>query len=372
MAAPRARVRWRGRRPGRGAVGRWTACLLAVAACAAVACRKTPAPPRWSWQPGGLSEVLAAARAQGMSALVLVDASWCPTCHQLERDVFERNAGRVPADRIVGVRIDFDTPAGQEVAASYRVMGLPTSLVLDASGKELGRIEGFETADGWLAALDGALAGKDESTAVLARFAKSPDDPALAAEAGAVRLAHGEEEEGIRLLEQVRSTRGDAARKPGIDATRTLGRWFFRVRHDDERALAFFQDGAARAAGDDAAWGFHYWTAMTLRELRRPDEALALLDRLATEHVGLAEPIALKAEYLYMVGGDDAHALELARKAAELKPTDDWNHYLVGVLAERTGDREGALAAARRAVELAPDEAIYAHLLERLEKLPAP
>ncbi|MBI5501530.1 MAG: thioredoxin family protein [Deltaproteobacteria bacterium] len=351
--------------------GRQGWLLVAFAMTAWItACRKQAPQARWEWQSGGLAEVLAAARAQGAMALVEVYASWCPTCHELEQEVFSDNAARVPADRIVGVRVDFDTPAGQEVATNYRVMGLPTSLVLDASGKEISRIEGYETVDGWLASLEQALAGKDDYAAVLARYEAKPDDAELAAEAGAVKLARGEEEEGIRILEEVRAKAG-APPKAVFAATRTLGRWFFRVRHQYDRALAYFQDGVARAGDDNAAWGFQWWTAMSLKELGRPDEALALFERLMGEHPGMAQPVGLMAEYLYTIGGDDVRAIELARRAAELGPTDDWNHYLVAVLAERMGDATAALDAVRRALELKPGEAIYAHLMERLQN-PAP
>jgi tetratricopeptide (TPR) repeat protein len=346
--------------------------LLLALASAGSACRKTRADRRWTWQQGGLEQLLATARAQQTSALVEVYATWCPTCHQLERDVFDADPGRLPADRLVGLRIDFDTPAGQELATSYRVMGLPTTLILDADGKELGRVEGFEDSDSWLASLDKALARHDDSVDALARFAAAPDDPQAMADAGAVHLARGEEEQGLALLVRARELDPTDARQAYSAATRTLGRWFFRVRHQYERALGYFRDGAAKAGDTDAGWGFQYWTAMSLRALGRPDEALALFDRLIADHAGRAEPVSLKAEYLYMIGGDDAAALTLAREAAQDAPTDDWNHYLVAVLAERTGDRAAALAAVRRAIELAPDKAIYEHLLRRLSAPPGP
>jgi tetratricopeptide (TPR) repeat protein len=342
------------------------AVLGLLLAAGGPSCRKAEPRRSWTWQNGGLAEVLAAARAQGATALVEINASWCPTCHQLEHDVFDTNAARLPADRLVGVRIDFDTPAGQEVATAYRVMGLPTTLLLDAEGKELGRIEGYETVDGWLASLDKALSRHDDSQEVLARFAAAPDDPALMAQAGAAWLARGEEEEGLRLLEAARTADPDGRQKGYEPATRTLGRWFYRVRHQYDRALAYFQEGAARAGDSDAGWGFQYWTAMTLHALGKGGEALALLDGLIAAHVGRAEPVSLKAEYLYMIGGDDALAFVQAKHAAELKPTDDWNHYLLAVISDRLGDREQALASTRRAVELSPGKAIYEHLLERL------
>jgi tetratricopeptide (TPR) repeat protein len=345
-------------------------CSSVVSSCvllaAAGACRRAPRPAVWTWNPGGLSDALTVARTEERAVLVAVEAAWCPTCHQLERDVFERSAGRLPADRLVGVKIDFDTPEGQAVVERYRVIGLPTTLLLEANGKERGRVEGYEDVDSYVAGVREALEGADRCAAALARLALAPDDPAGNAEAGAALLARGDEAEGLRLLERARTLDPDNGKKVFIEATRTIGRYYFRVKHQYDRALAHFQEGAARAGDTDAAWGFRYWTAMTLRAAGRADEASALLDRLVAENPGRPEPVAVQAEYLYMTGGDGATALRLARDAARLAPTDDWNHYLVAVLAERTGDRASALAEARRAVELAPGEAIYEHLLARL------
>lgn len=341
--------------------------LLAGLALTA-ACPSPPTEPSPGPSTGGLEGLLAAARAQDVVALVEVGADWCPTCHQLAREVWEEAADRLPSDRLVSGGVDFDSDEGQAVAVRYRVMGLPTTLVLDPDGGELGRIEGYETVDGFLSQLRQILDGEDLSAELLQRFAAAPDDPALLVEVGHLRLAQGQEDEGLRLLERARTLDPENAASAWSDATRTLGRWFYRVRHDYERALGYYREGAARTGGTDAGWGFQWWVALSLNQLGRPAEALAGLDALIAAEPDRAEPAALKAEYLLMTDGDAAAGLALAREAAQRAPDDDWNHYLVAQLAERQGDGAAAVEAARRAVELAPDKAIYAHLLERLTR----
>lgn len=343
------------------------AALLATAALAA-ACPAPPAAPAPGLRETGLDALLAAARAQDVAALVEVSADWCPTCHQLAREVFEEAADRLPSDRFVAGSIDFDGDEGQAVSVRYRVMGLPTTLLLDPEGNELGRIEGYETVDQYVSELRRILDGEDLSADLLERFAAAPDDPALLVEVGHLRLARGEEEEGLRLLERARALDADNAAGAWADATRTLGRWFYRVRRDRDRALAYYREGADRTAGTDAAWSFHWWVALSLDALGRPDEALAGLDALIAARPDRAEPAALKAEYLLMTGGDAVVGLALAREATRLAPEDDWNHYLVAALAERLGDADAAVAAVRRALELAPDRAMYLHMLERLTR----
>ena len=354
------------RRPARAVPG--PAALLAVALLSTAGCPAPPAEPSSVGPEVGLDTLLAVARSEDLPALVRVEAGWCPACHQLAREVFEQAADRLPADRFVAGSIDFDSDEGQAVAVRYRVLGLPTTLLLDPDGNELGRIEGYETADRYRADLRRILDGEDLSAGLLERLGAAPDDPALLVEVGHLRLARGAEEDGLRLLERARALDPENTAGAWADATRTLGRWFDRVRRDPERALAYYREGAERTAGTDAAWGFRWGVALSLRALGRSDEALAWLDALIDTHPQLAEPAALKAEYLWRTGGDAAAGLALARAATQLAPDDDWNHYLVAALAERLGDVDAAVAAIRRALELAPDKAIYRHLLERLTR----
>ena len=347
--------------------------LLASMAASLVACRKPESPQPWIWHPGTVAEALAAARAENRLVLVAVEATWCPSCRQLERNVFERAASRLPQDRLLGAKVDFDTPEGQAFVQRYRVVGLPTTVVLDPDGGEKGRVEGFDDDpehDGvgdYVAGIRRAMEGADDLAGLVRRQQAAPADPKIAAETGAAQLAHGNETEGIRLLELARTLDPKNEAGANVDATRILGRYEARVRRDFDRALAYFREGVAAAGDSPAAWGFRYWIAMVLEQAGRHDEAVAFLDALMVEYPEFAEPPALKAEFLYMNRLDNEEALGLATKAAEIEPTDDWNHYLVGVLAERVGRRTVALQAARRAVELAPGKAIYEELLERLE-----
>ena len=351
------------------------ALLIGVAlAATAQGCRRD-APPTtvaWAWNGGGLVPAMAEARVESRLLLVEVGAAWCPSCHQLERDVFARNAGRLPRN-LVGLHVDFDTPDGRTFAGRYRVTGLPTTLVLDPDGTERGRIEGFDGVDDYLAALGRAIAGTTASPADLkARADANPQDPKVSADIGATLLARGLEAEGLRLLARAREL--DPADQAGAwsDATRVMGRYQLRVLADPIAALPYFQEGAVRAVDPDAAWGFRYWVAMTLRAAGRRDDAWVYLDGLARIQPEAAEPLAIKAEYMHMNGEDGPSTLATALEAANRKPSDDWSHYLVAVVAERMGDRAMAGKEARRALELKPGEAIYEDLLKRMAEAAAP
>ncbi len=339
--------------------------VLVVAASIGCSRNRGGPPVRWEWREGTPAEALDQARAEGRLVLALVEASWCPACRQLERDVFVHAAGRLPRGKLIGVHVDFDAPEGEAFARRHRVIGLPTTLILDADGAEKGRVDGFDDAASYVDAVRRAVAGVDDLAEVLRKIEAKPDDPKLLAQAGTMRLCRGDKAEGFRLLERARSL--DAGNRNGAwaEATRALGRYQLRVVGDAERALAYFREGADVAGDTEAGWGFRYWVAMSLEKAGRREEAIRFLDGLVAAAHAAAEPLALKARFLHMNRLDDEEAFALARRAAEIDPTGHDRHYLLGVTAERLGRADVAARAARRALELSPGKAIYEELLAR-------
>ena len=104
--------------------------------------------------------------AQSGNKLVVIDffATWCGPCRMMERNIFpdekvqQRLAGFVP------LKVDVDKQP--KLAAQYGITAMPTTLVVDATGKPItGAIGYLEVAD-YLAVLDKAKSGGSESNAV--------------------------------------------------------------------------------------------------------------------------------------------------------------------------------------------------------------
>ncbi|MEM6755726.1 MAG: thioredoxin family protein [Planctomycetota bacterium] len=83
--------------------------------------------------------------------LIYVGADWCPPCRSMQRHVFGHAA---TADAIVAaatpVKLDLtDPPPGpaHDLARSLGVYALPTLILLDPQGRELGRISGGRDRD---------------------------------------------------------------------------------------------------------------------------------------------------------------------------------------------------------------------------------
>jgi thioredoxin-related protein len=95
-------------------------------------------------------------QAGSENKLVLMDftgSDWCPWCIKLDQDVFSTSQFAAYAqNKLELVKVDFlrNSPQSDDVkqanaalASRYNVNGYPTCILLDASGKELGRQVGY-------------------------------------------------------------------------------------------------------------------------------------------------------------------------------------------------------------------------------------
>jgi thioredoxin:protein disulfide reductase len=101
---------------------------------------------------GGLvwerSEAVARARASAEKRPLLIDftAAWCVACRDLSRETFADPLVVDEARRFVSVVVDVtneDDASVGEIAKRYRVVGLPTVLVIGSDGRERSRFTDF-------------------------------------------------------------------------------------------------------------------------------------------------------------------------------------------------------------------------------------
>lgn len=106
-------------------------------------------------------------RAKREHKLVLIDgaAEWCHWCHVMDATTYrDAEVGRVLAQGFVTIRVDID--ARPDLAERYGEYGWPATILLDADGRELGKLRGFVPKKELLAALEtarnAALAEREE------------------------------------------------------------------------------------------------------------------------------------------------------------------------------------------------------------------
>ncbi len=90
---------------------------------------------------GAIPELVAAAigRAAERNKLLFVDfyAEWCGACKTMDRTTFQDPTVKNALEQFVFLKVDADLHPG--TARHFNVVGMPTLIVLDASGQEVYR-----------------------------------------------------------------------------------------------------------------------------------------------------------------------------------------------------------------------------------------
>jgi thioredoxin-like negative regulator of GroEL len=121
-------------------------------------------------------------RARERRVPVLVDytAPWCYSCYYMAKNVLTGAEWERAQREAVVIELDADSPVGAKWMAAWSVKAMPTYLVFNAQGQELGRILGEQTREdfyGWLT----ATIGRDSLETVKARVRDGSDKSVAAA-----------------------------------------------------------------------------------------------------------------------------------------------------------------------------------------------
>ncbi|HBL19233.1 MAG: hypothetical protein A2X36_03055 [Elusimicrobia bacterium GWA2_69_24] len=120
----------------------WSSFLLsAIVPCALAAGAAAEGPWLTDW---GFARQ--AAETGGKPVLIEFHAVWCYSCYYMENNVLSKPAFLAEGPKsAVLLRLDVDTPEGREWKEKLAARVLPSFVVVDAAGKELGRIIGEQT-----------------------------------------------------------------------------------------------------------------------------------------------------------------------------------------------------------------------------------
>ena len=105
------------------------------------------------WQTDYKAALATAAKEKKMVLLDFTGSDWCGWCIKLDKETFDQPAFKSHADqKLVLVKLDYphDKPQSDAVKAQndalakqYNIEGFPTLVLLDSSGKEIGRNVGY-------------------------------------------------------------------------------------------------------------------------------------------------------------------------------------------------------------------------------------
>ncbi|MCC2655616.1 MAG: hypothetical protein K0Q76_724 [Panacagrimonas sp.] len=159
----------------------------------------TPPPAPTSAVAPEVAKALASAEKRRLPVLVEFRAPWCYSCYYMARHVHTGIEWNELKRRAVVVEIDADSPEGAEQMKAWGIKPLPSYVVLDPQGRELGRVLGEQKRDAFYARMETFLAPGarlDELRDLAAAGGKKGRD---AAEAALMAFhSRGAAEDGLR------------------------------------------------------------------------------------------------------------------------------------------------------------------------------
>ncbi|HEX3927388.1 MAG TPA: thioredoxin family protein [Gemmatimonadales bacterium] len=113
---------------------------------------RTVAPVVWGHGSKDFDAAVAKARTTGLKVLLDFEATWCGPCHTMDQWIWnDADVARQINAGYLGVKIDVDLEKG--LVKRFQTRGYPTMILLDPAGKELKRVEGYQSSREMLALL---------------------------------------------------------------------------------------------------------------------------------------------------------------------------------------------------------------------------
>jgi hypothetical protein len=139
-----------------------------------------------------VADALAAARREHMPLFVDFQAQWCYSCYYMASHVLNGPQWVAAGKRMHAIEVDADSPDGAAWMKKLAVKALPSYVVLDTDGSELGRITAEQPREKFYPSLERILGGKDSLAAL-----KAKGTPGAIAQALTVYEARNEIEAGL-------------------------------------------------------------------------------------------------------------------------------------------------------------------------------
>lgn len=143
-------------------------------------------------------------RAKSEKKLILIEfsAPWCPGCVRLENEIFPTEAFQNFSKNFVKLKIDTDRFENLVLSEKFKIVGIPSLVVINADQDEVGRVLGFQS----LKILEKFFSGLKAEPASLKDLVEraKKKNPRVLLNLGQRLAAAGRYEESLRYLSQIK------------------------------------------------------------------------------------------------------------------------------------------------------------------------
>lgn len=308
----------------------------------------------------------ALARAKKEKKYVFIDfyATWCGPCKMMDRQVYTDSTVAAAAAKYVNKKVDAEKGEGIALAKRYGIAAYPTMVVVDATGKEVNREQGFRPAAQFTRFLDDTREGRGTIEGIEKMLAEGKDTYENRVALGEKYVQRGDHEAARAQFDKAVAHDGSdpGMRSSGLllaiaSGQRTSGAHTAAIQ-DYERFIALYPSSPRSL---EARSGL----AVSLAEAGRPDDAFATYKKIADERPDDAQVQGSLARFtaVLKVGMDEG--LAAGKRAVELSQGGAQAYDALAEIHAARGEWNDAVVAAEKALAARPNDN---YLRGRLEK----
>jgi hypothetical protein len=207
--------------------------------------------------------------------------------------------------------VDFDQEDNKPLIRRYVVLGLPTTVVLEQDGSEVGRIMGYRGKADWLRRLNSIRTKPDPIPHLEAKLRSGKGGSAAVLQLGELLLGRGKIARAMALLERLQwAPKTKTAHR--ARALFLMGRYYHRVRQAPKMARHLWRELATRFPKSDYSAGARWWYAKAEAETGQKALGCFVLRRAAEKKGARATPALHWAAFV------NKHEMKEERKAVAM------------------------------------------------------